>query len=226
MMKNIEFSDEIRESAPGLKVLQVECGVENPDTCDELWSELESEARRIVSVFRIDEINKREGIAATRAAYKRLGKEPNRYRPSAEALCRRIVNGKGLYRLTTLVDVINLLSVASGYSIGGFDADRIEGDTLTLGAGKEGEPFNAIGRGLLNIAGLPVYRDAKGGIGTPTSDEERTKLTSGTRCLLMLVNIYGEELPVAETETLARRLLTRYASATDIRTRLLCVTGE
>lgn len=225
-MKNIEFSDEIREAAPGLKVLQVECRVENPDTCDELWGELEKEAEKIASAFRIDEINKREGIAATRAAYKRLGKEPNRYRPSAEALCRRIVNGKGLYRLTTLVDVINLLSVASGYSIGGFDADHIEGDTLTLGAGKEGEAFNAIGRGTLNIAALPIYRDSKGGIGTPTSDEERTKLTSGTRRLLMLVNIYGEELPVTETEELARRLLTQYASAADIETRLLSVTGD
>lgn len=225
-MKNIEFSDEIREAAPGLKVLQVECWVENPDTCDELWGELEKEAEKIASAFRIDEINKREGIAATRAAYKRLGKEPNRYRPSAEALCRRIVNGKGLYRLTTLVDVINLLSVASGYSIGGFDVDHIEGDTLTLGAGKEGEAFNAIGRGTLNIAALPIYRDSKGGIGTPTSDEERTKLTSGTRRLLMLVNIYGEELPVTETEELARRLLTQYASAADIETRLLSVTGD
>ncbi len=225
-MKNIEFSDEIRKAAPGLKVLQVECQVENSDTCDELWGELEKEAEKIASAFRIDEISKREGIAATRAAYKRLGKEPNRYRPSAEALCRRIVNGKGLYRLTTLVDVINLLSVASGYSIGGFDADRIEGDTLTLGAGKEGEAFNAIGRGTLNIAALPIYRDSKGGIGTPTSDEERTKLTSGTRRLLMLVNIYGEELPVAETEALAHRLLTQYASAADIETRLLSVTGD
>ncbi len=67
----------------------------------------------------------------------------------------------------------------SGYSIGGFDADIIDGDTVTLGRGRQAEPFEAIGRGQLNIEGLPVYRDDTGPIGT-TSDHERTKLTPET----------------------------------------------
>ena len=65
--------------------------------------------------------------------------------------------------------------LSKDYSIGGFDADKFVGDTLTLGVGRAGEPYEGIGRGLLNIEGLPVYRDAEGGVGTPTSDNERTK---------------------------------------------------
>ena len=52
--------------------------------------------------------------------------------------------------------------------------DKIAGGSLVLGGGREGEIYHGIGRGELNIAGLPVYRDAVGGIGTPTSYEERS----------------------------------------------------
>ncbi len=220
-MKSIEISDKVKEGAPGLKVLQIEARLNNPATSDELWAELEEAGKMIRDGYEISHINKREAIAATRRAYKTFGKDPNRYRPSAEALCRRMVNGKGLYRTSTLIDLINLVSMRSGCSIGGFDADRISGDTLTLDVGEKNEPFEAIGRGMLNIEGLPLYRDMEGGIGTPTSDCERTKLTSETTHLLMLVNIYGEEMTVAKTEAYARTLLERYAGAEDIEARLI-----
>lgn len=220
-MIDIQFDDKIKAAAPSLKVLQVEATVANPETSDELWNELETAAGSFRDLHSIDMVNKRPAIMATREAYKRLGKDPNRYRPSAEALCRRIVNGKGLYRLTTIVDLINLLSVWSGHSIGGFDAGKIVGDCLTLGRGEEGEEFDAIGRGMLNIDGLPVYRDAIGGIGTPTSDCERTKLTPDTTRLLMLVNMYGDEMPVDDMRVFIQRLLSGYASASDIEFRLL-----
>lgn len=220
-MKQIEFSQEIIEAAPELKVIQIEADVCNPPTSDLLWNEVLAESSRISSQYELSEINKRPAILANRAAYKTLGKEPNRYRPSSEALCRRAVNGKGLYRLTTLVDIINLVSMASGYSIGGFDADKIEGDLLCLGVGEEGEIFHGIGRGLLNIHCLPVYRDEKGGIGTPTSDEERTKLTETTTRLLMLVNMYGTEMLPEDVVGLTERLLRDFASAKDIRVQFL-----
>lgn len=213
---NISIEDTVRRAAPGLKVVALEADVTNPETSPELWRLIERAAADIAAVTDMGDINKRPGIRATREAYKALGKEPNRYRPSAEALCRRVVKGLGLYRIDTLVDLINLVSLQSGYSIGGFDLDKIEGNSLSLGVGREGEPFEAIGRGQLNIASMPVYRDSVGGIGTPTSDNERTKLTPETRRLLMCVNIYGEEMPVDETVNLITDLLGRFASATNI----------
>ena len=87
-----------------------------------------------------------------------------------------------------------------------------------MGVGKEGEIFRGIGRGVLNIEGLPVYRDDKGGIGTPTSDEERTKITLDTKNLFVIINAYGEEMPLDETIALTTGLLRQYASAENIRT--------
>lgn len=215
-MTGIKIEDVVREAAPGLKVMAIEAEVSNPPTTDELWSELSEVAREIRDSYEISRINKRPAIAATRSAYKALGKDPNRYRPSSEALCRRVVKGMELYRIDALVDIINLISLKSGYSIGGFDADRIDGDTVALGRGAHDEPYEGIGRGMLNIEGMPVYRDRTGGIGTPTSDNERTKLTPETRRLLMIVNDYGDEMPLSEVERLARRLLEKYCGARNI----------
>ena len=219
----IQFSDKIKEIAPELKVLKIEAEVDNEPTSDKLWEEITEVMKWLKTEFELQELNKRPSIRATRNAYKALGKDPNRYRPSAEALGRRVINDKGIYRLTSLIDIINLISLKTGYSIGGFDADKIQGDTLLLDAGNATDIFNAIGRGNLNIEGLPVYRDNLGGIGTPTSDEERTKLTPETKNLLMLVNIYGEETPVEEVESITRNLLEKYASLRSFKSDLVKV---
>lgn len=214
------LSEEIRKAAPGLTVLLVEANIENAPTSDELWQELTTVSERMRGSYEMDMINKRPAIAATRKAYKACGKEPNRYRPSSEALCRRMVKGLELYRSLTVIDLINLLSVATGHSIGGFDADKIVGDKLTIGIGREEEPYEAIGRGPLNVAGLPILRDEQGGIGTPTSDHERTKLSEETKHLVMVFNMYGEEMPLEDIKILTCRLLELYAHATDIKMEL------
>jgi DNA/RNA-binding domain of Phe-tRNA-synthetase-like protein len=213
---NIKFSNEIAEAAPELEVLVVTADVLNGPTNSELWSELSALSAEIKEHYQINMINKRPGILATRLVYKALGKDPNRYRPSTESLCRRMVKGMELYRSLSLIDLINLASVKSGHSIGGFDADKIEGDTITLGVGRANEPYEGIGRGLLNIEGLPVFRDAKGGIGTPTSDNERTKLSEETTRLLMTVNMYAPEMDHDELIALITRLLIEYGNAKNI----------
>lgn len=228
MKIQLDFDKEIRVAAPALKVLQIEADVVCADTSDALWSEIEACRERIHRDVAIEQVRLRRAIDATRAAYKACGKDPNRYRPSAEALCRRAVRGLELYRSLSVIDLINLLSMETGHSIGGFDADKIVGTVLTLGVGAENEPYEAIGRGELNIAGLPVYRDAVGGVGTPTSDNERTKLDLGTRRLLVTVNIYGdsEEYDTEAVKDLACRLLSDYAQAENIETHLYNLADE
>ncbi len=218
----ILFDKEIIEAAPELTELLIEADVVNGPTSDALWHLIEEESHAIAARYPMAEIRLRPAIDATRRVYKALGKEPNRYRPSAEALCRRAVKRMELYRTLTIIDLINLVSMRTGVSIGGFDADSIDGDVLTLGVGREGEPYDAIGRGQLNIAGLPVFRDATGGIGTPTSDNERTKLSETTRRIVMTVNIYGEgEFSVEETEEMIRTLLVRHASSEHIKSTII-----
>lgn len=216
MKTDIKFDEQIAILLPDFKMIEIEADVTNSETSEELWKELNKEGERIKSLYPIETINKRLAIAATRTAYKKLGKEPNRYRPSAEALCRRVVKGMELYRINTLVDLINLISIRSGYSIGGFDLDKIAGNELIFGIGKHEEEFEAIGRGPLNIEFLPVYRDKVSGIGTPTSDIERTKLTLSTKHLLMTINVYGEEMPIDDCIAYTTNLLEKYADAKNI----------
>ena len=206
---------------PEMRVGLIRAHVQNTPTGDDLWHELEVAAQEVVSRYELLEINKRPAVAATRRVYKHFGKDPNRYRVASEALCRRLKRGLGIYRLTTLVDLINLVSIKSGYPISALDADKLEGNILSLGIGEEGEQYEGIGRGQLNIAGMPVYRDAKGGVATPTSDEERTKITELTTCVQININGYAEEMPMTECVEWVVALLKKYAMATDIETLII-----
>lgn len=213
---NLEFENIIRENAPGLRVALITADIRNTETPDALWERITTVSRRIMDSYVLEMVNKHPAIAATRTAYKACGKDPNRYRPSAEALMRRAVKGLDFYRTTAVVDLINLVSLSTGHSIGAFDGSKIEGDTLSIGVGQEGEPYEAIGRGPLNIAGLPVLRDHIGGIGTPTSDNERTKISADTSRLVVVINCYGNEPSVEDTATMTCELITEYAGATNI----------
>ena len=126
-----------------------------------------------------------------------------------------MLRGIDLYQIDTLVDLINLVSLRTGYSIGGFDADKIQGVDLCLGIGKADEPFEGIGRGPLNIEGLPVYRDAVGGIGTPTSDNERTKMGGETTHILAIINGYSGKQGLQEAAEMTLALLQKYTDATE-----------
>ena len=221
-MIHVSISEEIAKACPDLHVAVVECDVVNTVSDEQLWKEITEVETHIRTTCKLEDINK---FPATRQAYKRLGKDPNRYRPSAEALRRRILRELPLYKIDTLVDIINLLSIQSGYSIGGFDAGKIDGN-LVLGVGREGEIYHGIGRGELNIAGLPVYRDNQGGVGTPTSDEERTKIDMNTGKLLMIINGYSGKEGLQEALTYGVSLLTRYVSTTNLEMELITPEGR
>lgn len=211
---NIIVSEDIRQRCPEFVGAAVIASIRNSSHDDALWAEINGFIADYRQRFTVDSIKEMPSIEATRTAYRRCGKDPSRYRPSGEALVRRTLKGNELYQVNTVVDLINLASIAYGYSIGGFDYDKIEGETLTLGIGREGEPYEGIGRGVLNIAGLPVYRDAVGGIGTPTSDHERTKLTLETKTLLTIVNGYdGNRENVLACAEFIQALLCKYVGS-------------
>lgn len=215
-MFEISVSEKIKNACPDFRGAAIFAEVENTEFSKELWDDIERFSAEYRSRYTTDSIKDMVAINATRKAYKTLGKDPSRYRPASEALCRRILKGMELYRIDTLVDLINLVSIASGYSIGGFDADRIEGETLVLGVGEKDELYEGIGRGMLNIENLPVYRDAVGGIGTPTSDNERTKITFGTTHLLTIINSYSGEDGLADAAGMMSDLLEKYAAARNV----------
>ena len=213
-MVKVVVSQEIEHVCPDFVGACVDAIVVNSPYSKALWKEIDAICNKFRSELTTESLKEITSIAATRRVYKACGKDPSRYRPASEALIRRVLQGKQLYQLNTLVDLVNLASIVFGYSIGGFDAEKFEGDTLTLGVGRAGEPYEGIGRGMLNIEGLPVYRDAKGGVGTPTSDNERTKISDDTSNLVVLINGYdGNEQRVRQNAEYIQDLLRKYCQS-------------
>ena len=210
----IIVSKEIEQVCPGFVGACVDARVKNTSYSQSLWDEINVMGEKFRDSLTTESLKQVSGIAATRHVYRICGKDPSRYRPASEALIRRLLLGKSLYQVNTLVDLINLASIAFGYSIGGFDANQFVGDTLTLGVGRKDEPYEGIGRGIINIEGLPVYRDAIGGVGTPTSDHERTKILPTTSHLVVLINGYdGNENDVIANAEYIQKLLKKYCDS-------------
>lgn len=216
-MIKISTTKEFQEVCPQFVGAAIAATVQNAPTPPSLWKEIEDFCTELKETYTTESIKLHSGIDATRKAYKRFGKDPSRYRPACEQLARRVLQGKGLYSVDTLVDLVNLVSLFCGYSTAALDRDKIVGDSLTLGIGQTEEPYEGIGRGVLNIEHLPVYRDALGGVATPTSDNVRTMIASQTKQLVVLINAYDGNTELLEQSVLlTQRLLQEYAAAKDI----------
>jgi DNA/RNA-binding domain of Phe-tRNA-synthetase-like protein len=159
-------------------------------------------------------------ISATRAGYRALGKDPARYRGSAEALLRGIISGKHFPSINCMVDIINLVSVESRLPIGLYDLAKVQGD-IVFRPGRGGETYKGIGKFDLNLEDLPVFCDAAGPHGSPTSDSERTMVTSSTENVAAILISFGGPQPL---EVWCRRmtgLMERYAEGRGLRTEVI-----
>ena len=213
-MINIEVESIWKKLCPGLELACIEADVVVEYENSELMALIDIALNEIERKFTIEEISKIPAIAFSRKAYKASGKDPARYRLSSEALLRRVVSGKGLYRINNVVDQLNLVSVSTGFSIGGYDAGKIVGD-VKFGVAVD-EPYIGIGRGALNIDGLPVFRDEQGAFGTPTSDSERTCVTEKTSRFLMIIINFGDAPGLVEAQNKAVDLLVKYCRAENV----------
>lgn len=211
----IHIEDELKHLLPDLTLGCIESRLQVHASDAGLLEKMALAAQGLARSVEIEEISTRPAIHASREAYKALGKAPSRYRLSAEALSRRVAQGKGLYHINNAVDLLNLVSLQSGYSIGGYDADQLQ-RPLTLRRGWEDEPYEAIGRGEFNIHNLPVLSDATGAFGSPTSDSARTSVTEATTHFFMVFFHFGGEDRLREAMTAAEALLTAHAAATEI----------
>lgn len=214
MHKEIIFN-KLKSFCPNLALGCLSCKVVVEEDRPLLRKEIEETCAFVQTNYDPESIRTNPAIKASRNAYKTLGKDPSRYRLSAEALMRRAVQGKGLYQINNVVDTLNLISLKTGFSIGGYDASKIEG-VIDLGVGASEEPYEAIGRGTLNIENLPVLRDEQGAFGTPTSDSVRTMVTSTTNEFLMIFYDFEDQgLSTVLEET--KSCLEIHADATEVK---------
>ncbi len=216
----ITFTPGIRASCPAIHLGCLWGRVEVRPSGPALLGLIDEACRRIGAELEIGAISSLPLIRQAREAYKACGKKPGRYRPSAEALLRRVVSGKGLYQINNVVDVINYTSITTCYSIGGYDCGRVDG-AVELGIGREGEPYQAIARGELNIAGLPALRDRQGAFGSPTSDSERTSIQEYSREIALVFFDFGGNHGLEECLAHTQALLERHCSGSTFERKIL-----
>ena len=144
--------------------------------------------------------------------------DPTKIRPAAEALIRRILAGKMLPCINTLVDAYNLASIKTGIAIATFDTDRLEGNLLMRFAEK-GEQFIGIGmkKTLVLNGGEIVVSDQKKLVAIyPYRDADNTKVTEKTKNIMMLIcgvpNIHKQDLENASH--MAVEYVTRFCYGT------------
>jgi DNA/RNA-binding domain of Phe-tRNA-synthetase-like protein len=152
-------------------------------------------------------------VASVRRLFKSTGIDPSRYRPSSEALIRRILKGQGLSHINCVVDINNICSIESLFPLGVYDQARINGDVVVR-LGSQGETYRGIGKEI-NVTGKLVAADRQGAFGSPVTDSVRTKISEDThRALVLLYAPAGaEDREILDTLTRFADLAHEYAGA-------------
>lgn len=178
---------EMRIEIPGMKLGVVEAdGVRVEPCAGECLREVEEVCARLRSELTLDSLARLEAVRAVREMFRGWGVDPLRYRPSSEALLRRVVQGKGLYRISNVVDLNILGSCETAWSYGSYDRGQLR-PPVVLRLGRTGETYEAIGKQMWSVEGRPVLTDAAGPFGSPISDSTRTMVTAATSDVLTLV---------------------------------------
>jgi DNA/RNA-binding domain of Phe-tRNA-synthetase-like protein len=162
----------------------------------------------------IEELASLPMIRDGREVYKKLGKAPSKYRLSSEALIRRVLQGKGVYKVNNIVDINNLISLKSKFPVRSYDIKNVQ-SPICLMIGKEGEQYKGIGKGYISIENLPVLTDFISGFGSPTSDSERAMITNSAREILMCIYSFSGKTDIDEYLAYAKELLEKYATGND-----------
>lgn len=207
-MKQIRLDSQLKEKVPGYCVAVMSFDMSVMPTQEPLKEEMNRLEQDIMQQLTLENLLKEPRIAAARAGYKALGKDPSRYRLSCEALLRRLIKGNGLYFVNNAVDIGNVLSARTQRSVAVLDEDKIQGDVL-IRIGQD-EPYEGIGRGAINIENIPVYCDELGPFGTPTSDTPRTRITETTKTILLFITSFNGTDGLLQDVELAKDLFTRF----------------
>ncbi|MDQ0205246.1 B3/B4 domain-containing protein [Alkalicoccobacillus murimartini] len=120
-----------------------------------------------------------EGISAWREIFKTLGISPSRYRPSQEALYRRIKKGGFLEAAHSAIDLNNFFSLEYQIPIGIYDAEKIDGP-VEFKIGEPGETYDGLNGRSFSAEGKLITTDQSGAFGSPIVDSTRTSVSTDT----------------------------------------------
>jgi len=219
-MLDIQISDQLKQKWNNISIASLQADINVKYSDDLLIKNLDEVCDNFASNHKVEDISKIQAIADSRKAYKALGKDPARYRLSSEALLRRIVKEKGIYKINNIVDINNLISISSYYSICAFDISKLH-EPIEFTIGKKEDEYYGIGRGLLNIENLPVFEDQIGKFGSPTSDSERVKITDETKFISMNIISFSGIADLEFHLNLLKEKLILFASGENIETKII-----
>jgi DNA/RNA-binding domain of Phe-tRNA-synthetase-like protein len=210
----------LKKKCPAVALGCVTGHVRTSDSSLELLGELDLCEGGILKTADPRAILEAPAISATRTGYRALGKDPARYRGSAEALLRRLISGKHFPSINCVVDIINLVSVESRLPIGLYDLAKVQAD-IVFRIGRKGETYKGIGKFDLNLEDLPVFCDAAGPHGSPTSDSERTMVTPSTASVAAILISFGGPQPLGVWCKRMIDLMERYAEGRELRSEII-----
>jgi DNA/RNA-binding domain of Phe-tRNA-synthetase-like protein len=186
----------------------------------ELAREIRETCTRLRDLHSFDSLRQWEPVRAVRKMFCVWGEDPSKYRPSSEALLRRIVKGSELPQISNIVDIANLCAIEMAWPYGCYDRKKISGP-IAIRRGKIGEEYEGIGRQLFSLEGRPVFSDSLGPFGSPISDSRRTMVTESTNELFVIIcapESSGSTVLEGAMAKLVERLVL-WCSASGIRTR-------
>jgi DNA/RNA-binding domain of Phe-tRNA-synthetase-like protein len=213
---------EIKIALPGVKLGVVEADAANvvlvhPDLA-KLMDEVCARKR---SEFTVESLAEAEPVRAVRSMFREWGMDPSKYRPSSEALLRRVVQGKGLYRVSNVVDIGNLGSLETGWPYGCYDRSKIN-PPVALRHGATGEKYEGIGKQTWHLEGRPVLTDSSGPFGSPISDSTRTMITESATQIMIVIYAPARVADASLNLAMARlqERLTQFATASGVRSQI------
>ncbi len=211
---------EIAVEIPGVRLGVVEAdGVTVAAPGADLMRDIDQKCGELRRKFTVESLAEYEPIIAVRAMFRGWGMDPSKYRPSSEALLRRVVQGKGLYNVSNVVDLTNLGSIETGWPYGVYNREAISG-RICLRLGLPGEKYEGIGRRVWHLEGRPVLADADGPFGSPISDSTRTQVREGvTEVVAVIYAPTSASAPViSQAAAKQGQRLRLYAQAREART--------
>ena len=210
----ITITKEISNVLPNFNVhaFTMDVKVEDSTIINDKINELE---QIINKKYVLEDVLQIPSIKNARDSYKKLGKDPSRYRLACESLFRRLVKGNGLYRVNNVVDAGNVLSIEFAKSTAVLDYDKLQGD-IFIRIGTADDIYYGIGRGLINVTNIPLYVDEVSPFGSPTSDTERTSISMDTKKILLMV-ICFDELDKENIKKISLDIFEKYAYAINIK---------
>ncbi len=199
---------EINIKLPAVKLGTIEADAVRVAPADQALAQLMDEVcERKRREFTLESLAESKPVRDVRAMFREWGMDPSKYRPSSEALLRRVVQGKGLYRVSNVVDVGNLGSIETGWPFGCYDRSRIQ-QPIEFRHGVAGESYEGIGKQTWHLQGRPLLADSQGPFGSPISDSTRSMITESAKDILIVLYVPAGAID-ASLEVAIKRIIER-----------------